>query len=687
MSVSPTIEAQVALPSPFAASPVHTSVGVNLEELAYYSTSLPTLDLMKSASPWALQSETSDNTGEKLDLDGHGWVRSIPTANVAVIGVLGENPAAPPHGHYVVLYQGEGILEGTLGTNVIASVSTPGHLVIEAADDGSVRLQLSSTDPAHTGNYIRDMAVVREDLLPLYQAGLTFNPAFLDKVENFHTYRFMDWMDTNKIFDKSGAEVIWDSEVGYAKAASVQSLDWADRPHMSDAQWSRGVPVEALVELANRAGSDVWFNMPTNASDDYVRGFASYVHDHLRPDLKIHVEYSNEVWNWGFLQSGYADAHAKEAFGADGNWMEWYGMRAAQIGQIWHQTFGEPATGSDTPGRVSMVYNTQFAWKGLEEYGLETEHWTDANGNHIRAADYFNEYAVTGYYGDLMSDDAEVAKIKSWWSDPDGGYGKAIAELKDVVSNYNAPLYSYHAGAAQQYGLKLVTYESGFGVVAPDSERENEAYTDFLIKLQSHPEIYNIEMQNYAAFENAGGSLYMNYLLIGSPSKFGSWGALESVTQDNSPRYQALMDMNASAEPLHESGRDQLAFQNALTSLTEVANNFYFHDSSGSAATLKFSGAPVVAGQFDAWTPISAEQTASGYEVARKVPGADQYTIWNTDSNGNFISSIGAVSGSSFALESRESSFHHDLNGDGVIGLVNAHTLAAEALAHHTLLV
>ena len=63
--------------------------------------------------------------------------------------------------------------------------------------------------------------------------------------------------------------------------------------------------------------------------------------------------------------------------------------------------------------------------------------------------------------------------------------------------------------------------------------------------------------------------------------------------------------------------------------------------------------------------------TATGYEVAWKVTGADQYTVWNTDSSGNYISNaIGVVSGSSTALESLETSFQQDLNGDGTIGLV-----------------
>src|SRR5262249_40362571 len=63
-------------------------------------------------------------------------------------------------------------------------------------------------------------------------------------------------------------------------------------------------------------------------------------------------------------------------------------------------------------------------------------------------------------------------------------------------------------------------------------------------------------------------------------------------------------------------------------------------------------------------------QTASGYEVAWKIAGADQYTVWYTDNSGNYVSSaVEHVSGTSAALESLEPSFQQDLNGDGVIGL------------------
>src|SRR5437764_293868 len=112
------------------------------------------------------------------------------------------------------------------------------------------------------------------------------------------------------------------------------------------------------------------------------------------------------------------------------------------------------------------------------------------------------------------------------------------------------------------------------------------------------------------------------------------------------------------------------------TSLAQVGSNYFLYpaggDPTGAAAVeLGYGGAPVIAGQFDAygaWVPIGAEQTPSGYEVAWKVTGADQYQVWQMDANGNFLSTGGVVSGTSTALESAESSFQQDLNGDGLIG-------------------
>src|SRR2546430_10758160 len=99
------------------------------------------------------------------------------------------------------------------------------------------------------------------------------------------------------------------------------------------------------------------------------------------------------------------------------------------------------------------------------------------------------------------------------------------------------------------------------------------------------------------------------------------------------------------------------------TSLVEVGNVFYLDSiSSGTGPQLKYGGAAVTAGQFGGWTPISAEQTSSGYDVAWKMTGADQYTVWSTDSSGNYLSNLVPVgSGSSTALDALETTFRYFL--------------------------
>ena len=104
------------------------------------------------------------------------------------------------------------------------------------------------------------------------------------------------------------------------------------------------------------------------------------------------------------------------------------------------------------------------------------------------------------------------------------------------------------------------------------------------------------------------------------------------------------------------------------TSLLAEGSNYFLQPNGGSAVELSFGGAPVVAGQFGNWVAIGAEQTANGYEVAWKMTGADQFTVWYIDSSGNYLSSaFNSASGTSATLKSFEPSFQQDLNGDGTI--------------------
>jgi hypothetical protein len=71
------------------------------------------------------------------------------------------------------------------------------------------------------------------------------------------------------------------------------------------------------------------------ADDAYIEQFAKQVYDTIDPDLTVYVELSNEVWNWQFEQAVWADAQAKAEWDTNDKWMQYYGMRAAQMAQIW----------------------------------------------------------------------------------------------------------------------------------------------------------------------------------------------------------------------------------------------------------------------------------------------------------------------------------------------------------------
>jgi hypothetical protein len=171
----------------------------------------------------------------------------------------------------------------------------------------------------------------------------------------------------------------------------------------------------------------------------------------------------------------------------------------------------------------------------------------------------------------------------------------------------------------------------------------------------------------------------------GSANEYLVWNTDSSGNYVSAP-FGGVSGTNAALESIEHSFNDDLNGDGIVgvpvpsnatviessgsTSLLAVGTNYLIEPNGGGGIQLSYGGAPVAAGQFGAWTPIAAAQTASGYEVAWRVPGADQYWVWNTDSSGNYVSApIGPVSGTSAALVSMETSFNDDLNNDGVIGI------------------
>ncbi|MFW8635522.1 hypothetical protein [Cribrihabitans pelagius] len=546
-------------PAPVPDTPPRQAVAINLAAIADWSTQAPFLDHFKTARPWIghLPRRWGGTGHGELAaagyLDADGWPTAIPP-ELGSIGtvILTDLPeeAVSLAGRYVLRFEGSGIVEVSgrarnirYGKHEVRFDFTPGPGPVE------IRIQRTGSGGAGSAGHIRNITVVKEEHLAAYQSGARFNPLWLKRLEGFAALRFMDWMATNDS-DQTG---------------------WEDRPRVSDYTWARsGVPAEVMVALANRLKADAWFNMPHMADDTYVRKFAELAAGRLDAGRRAYVEYSNEVWNWQFQQAAWADAQARARWGGgDGLWMQFYGGRAAEVAQIWARVFGKDS------GRLVRVISSQTGWLGLEDQVLKAPLWVAEEPGRQPPAASFDAYAVTGYFGGILGTEENAPLTRSWIAESraqaeavaaekglrgaaaeafaaahqyDAAVALAASELRDglatgagggTLQDLLGRLLPYHAEVAQRHGLDLIIYEGGSHVVGIGPIVEDAALTGFFSHLNYSREMGTLYRALLAGWAELGGQLFTAYADVGVPGKWGSWGSLRTLSDDN-PRWDAL---------------------------------------------------------------------------------------------------------------------------------------------------
>ena len=508
----------------------NTSIGTNLTSIDYFSPQQPFLNEFKSSNAWITQNDNTWNTGEEnlLDLDENGWVKSLPEDSAGSKYTQAGSLLYAAHdshlpGKYVVLYEGEGNIEYSLDAEKIEDLSSPGRDVIEVEpSQEGIGLSITSTDPNNTGNYIRDIEITPEaHESKIYNE--TFNPEFIDKTRPFSTIRFMDWMETNN----SGKK------------------DWSDRPEKDDAVYSnKGVPVEVMVELANQTNTDPWFTIPHQADDEYVNNFARYVKDNLNSNLDVYVEYSNEVWNSSFEQSKWVEQQAQKEWGNSNlDLHDWYSRRTTEVVDIWEDAFGGDSQ------RVVGVMSAQAANSQVGREVLEYE-WSDGSLTHSDTG--IDAIAIAPYFGRYIGESSNKNTLKNWANDSGSGLNNLFKEITEGGLLNNSPEggalneayknMDAYAQIAQEEGLQLLAYEGGQHLVGDSSVVNDGAITDLFIEANRDSRMGQIYDNYLDEWSKVGGDLFVNYSDIRTHNQWGSWGSLESVYDDSSPKYDALID-------------------------------------------------------------------------------------------------------------------------------------------------
>jgi len=337
-----------------------------------------------------------------------------------------------------------------------------------------------------------------------------FHPLFLQRLQNYQVLRYMEWMGTN--------------------GSTIQH--WSDRATPSDYTYSwRGVPLEVMIQLANALNAKPWFNIPAQATDNYVQEFANLVQQKLSPRLSFYLEYSNETWNGSFSQSLYMEAQGlAHGFSTNPtlNGADYTAYRSVQIFNIFQTAVGPS-------GRLIRVIASQAENSWLSNQTLQFQN-AFASADVLAIAPYFNcSDVATGGFG-VLGDPSTEDQVAAMSVDQVNAIQLAHINncvLREMQSN---------AAVAASYGLKMVAYEGGQSLVGFNGAENNTAVTTLFGAVNrgaGMEALYAQYLQNWVA---SGGDMFVHYSDMGAYAKFGNFGALEYQDQDptTSPKYTAL---------------------------------------------------------------------------------------------------------------------------------------------------
>lgn len=504
----------------------NSAIGTNTNEATEEDSSVPFVDLFRTALPF--EDARPWLTKGNVRYDADGWPVDLGGGQAGSRFLANLPGAAIQHGVYTVLYDGEGEIRYGNDAKLVEHGQGWDTINIDAGSDGMLNatLYIVKTNPS---NYVRNIRILppggicasnifqrvaearqcsRNDYRSFaeYYNRIIFNPDYLDFMKDFKVIRFMNMSGVTQ------------SEV----------RSWNQRNTVTKATWGgyegqRGVPLEIMVELANRLNAHPWFSFPHEADDNYITQYAQYVKQNLKPNLRPHLEYSNETWNTLFKQGNYV-RQVGYKMGLDSNMnragYRYYSQRSVEIFKIWERVFG---------GNQRLV-RILSGWTINKEV-------TETILSHKDAYKNADAFAIGPYFF--------------------GGHEdvRAVRSLADVFGLFTNDEHRYSINnvlgfirmqkeLVDKYGVDLIAYEGGQGLVDFKTRSDNEHPNPLLYQANRDPRMKGFYLQFLRGWKNEGGKLFMHYTSPRAYRKYGTWGAKEYITQpiSQAPKYQALLE-------------------------------------------------------------------------------------------------------------------------------------------------
>jgi hypothetical protein len=420
-------------------------MGTNLYGVCDYSPEIPFANALKQARVWVSAGKYGGADGRPLTLDADGYPVSL-LADQTAVSYLFTASTYHPEGEYVFEYDGA----GTVTFQGAGKRLTNGNVQVSS---GTVVVRITSTPVSNMRLW-----------LPGHDASDTFNRQFLESVKPYHVLRFMNWTHTNSVYSQTETKPGWGEPTDYT---------WADNQ-------GGGVPISACLALCDEIGARPWFCIHHKADDEYIRRFF----DSLEPWRPAIIEYTNEVWNGQYRQSGYC-GDAGVALGLDAKaWPAKLYYQAERTKRIKELSGGK--------GTVVLASQAANAWVAKTLMGR-------FKADALAIAPYFN------------CEDPTVERLRA----------VAIPQALGWVDANKA--------VADSFGVPLMFYECGQHVIG-QTAIQNTADMEALY----HVYFAGID-------ERAPGIAMCHFTNVSPYGKYGDWGTTDNLYALDTAKRRAVL--------------------------------------------------------------------------------------------------------------------------------------------------
>ena len=508
-------------------------LGINTNEIYEQDASIPFVDLFRVSMPFHenIRCRKQDKpclTSAEVKYDKQGWPKKLNGGKAGVFFIRNVNRDAYPKGDFSVLYDGEGKIEYLQNAELESHSQGEDTIKLTAREDGfmTAALQIVESNPEDPLRNIRILLpggiCQGKPFTQVADAKACKNTEFLSFKDNYETILFNpDYLNFMKDF----------SVIRFMPMSGVTrnpAVTWDQRPKMDKATWGglygeRGAPLEVQIALANRLKANPWLNVPHGADDNYIKQFASYVHENLSPELTPYIEYTNEAWNANFVHNEYmqkmgiAEKLDQDALMAG---YKYYAKRSVEFFKIWqkvyggHKKFVRVISGWDTRPDISgiiLAYNDTY--KSVDALAIAPYIGGNTRG--------FRESETVDDIFHLLTDEKSYRSLD-----------KVIDEIKK------------HAKLAKDFGVSLVAYEGGQGLVDWATRDYMQHPNPLFFGANRDPRMADLYDKIYAEWRDLGADLFVAFSAPRSCNADGCWGLKEHIRKDldDSPKLKASLD-------------------------------------------------------------------------------------------------------------------------------------------------